>query len=105
LIGELSTRSEEFRVRWAAPKIWFHRTGTKRLHHQVVGDLDLTYEAMDLSADPDLTLFVYIAEPNTPTEAALNFLASWAATQDHEEPSQADRSGADVPDRGVAPET
>ena len=35
LIGELSTRSDEFRVRWAAHNVRFHRTGTKRLHHPV----------------------------------------------------------------------
>ena len=38
LIGELSTRSDEFRVRWAAHNVKFHRTGTKRLHHPVVGE-------------------------------------------------------------------
>ena len=32
LIGELSTRSEEFRVRWAAHNVRFHRTGHKRLY-------------------------------------------------------------------------
>ena len=29
LIGELSTRSDEFRVRWAAHNVRFHRTGTQ----------------------------------------------------------------------------
>ena len=33
LIGELSTRSVEFRTRWAAHDVRQHRTGTKRLHH------------------------------------------------------------------------
>ena len=32
-IGELSTRSEEFRTRWAAHNVLFHRTGRKLLHH------------------------------------------------------------------------
>ena len=41
LIGELSTRSDEFRVRWAAHNVRFHRTGTKRIHHPVVGELEL----------------------------------------------------------------
>ena len=30
LIGELSTRSDEFRVRWAAHNVKFHRTGAKK---------------------------------------------------------------------------
>ena len=55
LIGELSTRSDEFRVRWAAHNVRFHRTGTKRLHHPVVGELELRYETLDLAADDGLT--------------------------------------------------
>lgn len=81
LIGELSTRSEEFRTRWAKHDVKYHRTGKKRLHHAVVGDLDLTYEALELPADPGLRINVYTAEPATPSEDALKVLASWAATQ------------------------
>jgi transcriptional regulator with XRE-family HTH domain len=80
LVGELSTRSETFRTLWATHDVMFHRTGSKRLHHAVVGDLDLTYEAFDLPADPGLRLLVYTAEPATPTADALSMLASWAAT-------------------------
>ena len=82
LIGELSTRSEDFRTRWAAHNVRLHRTGIKRVHHPAVGDLELTYEAMELPADPGLTMFTYTAEPGTPSEDGLKLLASWAATQD-----------------------
>ena len=51
LVGELSTRSEEFRTRWAAHNVRLHRTGFKDIHHPVVGDLHLSFEAMDLPAD------------------------------------------------------
>ena len=88
LVGELSTISEEFRTRWATHNVLFHRTGRKRLHHPVVGDLDLTYEAYDLPADPGLRMLVYTAEPATPTADALSMLASWAATQDKAEREQ-----------------
>ncbi|MCU1566985.1 MAG: family transcriptional regulator [Pseudarthrobacter sp.] len=81
LIGELSTRSEEFRTRWARHDVKYHRTGRKRLHHPIVGDLDLTYEALELAADPGLRINVYTAEPGSPSEDALKVLASWAATQ------------------------
>lgn len=84
LVGELSTRSDEFRSMWAAHDVLFHRTGRKDLHHPVAGDLDLTYEAFELSADPGLTMLVYTAEPDTPTAQALGFLASWAETRQHE---------------------
>lgn len=50
LIGELSTRSQEFRTRWAAHDVRFHRAGSKQLHHPVVGELNLTYEALELAA-------------------------------------------------------
>jgi len=80
LVGELATRSDEFRVRWAAHNVRFHRTGTKRLHHPVVGDLDLTYETMALEADDGLTMSVYTAEPGSPSAQALDLLASWSAT-------------------------
>ena len=80
LVGELSTRSEEFRTRWAAHDVRLHRTGGKQLHHPVVGDLELTYEALELPADPGLTMITYTAEPGTASQAGLDFLASWAAT-------------------------
>lgn len=60
--------------------VLFHRTGRKGLRHPVVGDLDLTYEALDLTSAPGLTLLVYTAEPDTATQDSLNVLASWAAT-------------------------
>jgi MmyB-like transcription regulator ligand binding domain len=80
LIGELSTRSEDFRVRWAAHNVRFHRTGHKRLRHPVVGVLDLDFEAMEFPAHPGLTLLVYTAAAATPAADSLKLLASWAAT-------------------------
>jgi transcriptional regulator with XRE-family HTH domain len=80
LIGELSTRSEEFRQRWAAHGVMRHRNGEKRVHHPEVGDLDLTYETMELVTDTGLTLVVYSAEPGSPTEERLQLLANLAAT-------------------------
>jgi transcriptional regulator with XRE-family HTH domain len=80
LVGELSSRSEEFRTRWAAHNVRHHYTGHKNFHHPVVGDLCLAFEAMALPADPGLTLVVYSPEPDSPTQEALKLLASWAAT-------------------------
>jgi hypothetical protein len=81
LVGELSTRSDEFRRRWAAHNVRIHGTGIKQFHHHIVGDLTLAYESMDLRAEPDLTMTLYAAEPGSPTEDALRLLASWAASQ------------------------
>jgi transcriptional regulator with XRE-family HTH domain len=80
LIGELSTRSDEFRVRWAAHNVQIHTTGVKLFHHPVVGDLDLPFESFPLAADPSQSLLTFTAEPDTPSQDALNLLASWAAT-------------------------
>jgi transcriptional regulator with XRE-family HTH domain len=82
LIGELSTRSDEFRVRWAAHNVRFHRTGTKNIHHPVVGELNLSYETMELSADDGLTVAIFTAEPGSASQQALDLLASWTAAPD-----------------------
>jgi transcriptional regulator with XRE-family HTH domain len=84
LIGELSTRSDVFRVRWAHHNVRQHRSGIKHFHHPVVGDISLAYESLELVADPGLVLNGYSAEPGTASEDALNLLASWAATADQE---------------------
>jgi transcriptional regulator with XRE-family HTH domain len=82
LVGELSTVSEEFRVRWAAHDVRIHHNGVKRFNHPVVGVVELTYCTLDLSGDDSSVrrLTIYTAEPGTPSEDALKVLASWAAT-------------------------
>jgi transcriptional regulator with XRE-family HTH domain len=82
LVGELSTRSELFRRRWASHDVKFHRSGQKRLRHPVVGQLDLDFESMELSSEPGLQLNVYTAAAGTPTADGLTLLASWAASQE-----------------------
>ncbi|MCO5995862.1 helix-turn-helix domain-containing protein [Actinoallomurus rhizosphaericola] len=86
LIGELSTRSEVFRRRWADHNVRHHRTGVKRMHHPAVGDLELHFEAMTLTSDPGLTLIIYTAAPGTPSADNLRLLATWVATQDQPAP-------------------
>lgn len=79
LVGELSTRSDEFRVRWGAHEVRHHSSGQKRFHHPVVGRLDMVYEAMEPMDRPGLNFLIYSAEPGSPTEERLRLLASWAA--------------------------
>ena len=81
LIGELATRSDDFRVRWAAHDVRHHRTGIKRIHHPEVGDLELGYEAMDFPAHPDWFMFGYTAAPGSPSEERLRLLGSLAEEQ------------------------
>jgi len=70
LIGELSTRGETFRQRWARHEVRRHRAGGKRLNHPVVGRL---------------FLIVCGAAPGSRDADALNLLASWHATGNAED--------------------
>ena len=81
LVGELSTRSDDFRRRWGAHDVRYHGAGSKTFHHRDVGDLELAYESLDLRAEPGLTMTIYSAEPGSPTAHALALLASWSATE------------------------
>jgi hypothetical protein len=93
LVGQLSTRSEAFRTLWASHDVRDHRTGIKSIRHPVVGDLDLSYEAMDLTSDRGFLLLAYTAAPGSPSHDALRVLMSWAATH-----AQADALA--MPDQG-----
>src|SRR3954470_7716869 len=80
LVGELATRSDLFRTLWASHDVRVHRTGSKNVHHPVVGDLDLTFEAMDLTSEPGLQLLAFSAAPGSTSHDGLELLATWAAT-------------------------
>jgi transcriptional regulator with XRE-family HTH domain len=80
LIGELSTRSEQFRTSWAAHNIKAHRHGVKRFRHTDVGELSLTYNVFDIAGVGGLSLIGYTAEPHSRSDEALRLLASWTAT-------------------------
>ncbi len=81
LIGELSTRSDDFRRRWSAHNVRHHGAGSKTFHHPVVGEITLAYEGLEMAAEPGLTLTLYAAEPGSSSEQAMRLLASWAATE------------------------
>jgi hypothetical protein len=81
LVGELSTRSPDFRRRWGAHDVRLHGAGTKHFHHTAVGGLALAYESVDLISEPGLNLTTYAAEPASPTAEALILLSAWAATE------------------------
>jgi transcriptional regulator with XRE-family HTH domain len=79
LVGQLSTRSDEFRLRWAAHNVRIHSTGVKLFHHPVVGDLDLLYETLPVESGSSTALVAYVPEPDSAAHDALALLASWAA--------------------------
>jgi hypothetical protein len=81
LIGELVTRSDEFRHRWSAHNVRFHRSGTKRIGHPDVGDLEFSYEGLELPDNPGWVLYAYTTTAGSPTEERLKLLGSLAATR------------------------
>ncbi|MFD3840691.1 helix-turn-helix domain-containing protein [Streptomyces sp. NPDC058642] len=81
LIGELVTHSEEFRTAWARHNVRLHHTGRKSFRHPAVGVLTLDFDAMELPAQPGLTLTAYSAAPGTPDHDTLRLLTAWAATE------------------------
>ena len=85
LVGELATRSDFFRTAWAAHDVTLHQAGTKYFRHPVVGDIEVSFDSLELPADPGLTLTVYTTEPGSPSRDALTMLASWQATTAREQ--------------------
>ncbi|GAA2005158.1 helix-turn-helix domain-containing protein [Nakamurella flavida] len=79
LIGQLSTRSAEFRTRWAAHDVRAHRSGVKRFDHPLLGQVALPTESMSVVAATDHILTVFTPRPGTPEHDALRLLASWNA--------------------------
>lgn len=81
LIGELGTRSDEFRRRWGAHNVRHHGTGFKTFNHPIVGEMTLAFEGLEMAAEPGLTLTIYTAEPGSPSAERMQLLASWAASE------------------------
>jgi hypothetical protein len=93
LVGELVTRSDEFRAAWAKHNVRLHHTGRKPFRHPDIGEITLDFDAMELPAHPGLTLTAYSAEPGTPDHDALHLLASLIATsQDQDQDEDPARS-------------
>ncbi|MGJ9373816.1 helix-turn-helix transcriptional regulator [Nesterenkonia sp. CF4.4] len=95
LVGELSTRSDLFRKLWGAHDVREHRTGTKKIHHPVVGALDLTFQSMDLVSDRGLQMLVFSAEPGSASHDRLQLLASWTHTGSSSEPREVPRTSSE----------
>jgi transcriptional regulator with XRE-family HTH domain len=82
LIGELSTRSPQFRVNWAEQDVHEHRTGRKVYRHPEVGEVDISYDVFEIPGEPGLSIGTYSAEAGSPSADKLALLASWAAAQE-----------------------
>lgn len=79
LVGELATRSADFRTWWGGHTVRTHNSGTKRINHPIVGEMTLTYETLMLPSSSGIIIATYLAEPGTPSADALDLLRSWTA--------------------------
>ncbi|MEU4411097.1 helix-turn-helix transcriptional regulator [Streptosporangium sp. NPDC023963] len=79
IVGELSTRSEEFASMWADYRLSEHQHGVKRFFHEAVGDMRLNYQTLHLPDSHGQTIVIYTADTGSPSEEKLRLLASWTA--------------------------
>ncbi|MFC8192888.1 helix-turn-helix transcriptional regulator [Cellulomonas sp. NPDC057328] len=82
LVAELRAASDDVARWWDEHRVHQRTHGSKRLRHPVVGDLTVEYETLTLPGDPHTTVFVYSTEPGSPSQRALDLLASWSLTAD-----------------------
>ncbi|GAB2480024.1 helix-turn-helix transcriptional regulator [Promicromonospora xylanilytica] len=78
LVEELRGAGTEFGRWWDEHRVNQRTHGSKRLRHPVVGDLTVEYETLTPPGDAHTTLYVYSAEPGSPSQRALSLLASWS---------------------------
>ncbi|POX62857.1 transcriptional regulator [Streptomyces sp. Ru62] len=81
LVGQLTVQCDEFASRWARHPVRTCTSGVKRLHHPLVGAMDLSFENLVIPGTSGQRLIAYTAEPGSPTEAALRLLGSVAASE------------------------
>ncbi|WP_434446831.1 helix-turn-helix transcriptional regulator [Lentzea sp. E54] len=80
LVAELREQSREFDQWWEQHRVHQRTHGSKRLRHSLIGDVTVEYESFLLPGDPDMTLYVYTTESDSPSRRAMDILASWTAT-------------------------
>lgn len=73
LIARVRAASPEFAELWDRHDVEVHRVDHKRIHHPLVGPLDLECEVL-FAADGDQRLIVHRAEPGSSSHAALELL-------------------------------
>jgi hypothetical protein len=76
LIGELSLKSAEFRRLWARHDVRIKTSGEKRFLNPLVGELQLSYDSLEVTGSAGQLLIVYSAEPGSPDEQALQLLSA-----------------------------
>ncbi|ANP52209.1 hypothetical protein J2Z21_009506 [Streptomyces griseochromogenes] len=79
IVGQLAMHSPAFATLWARYEVRLRTSEDKRLFHPQVGEMRLHYEAFTVTSARGQQLFVYSAEPGTPSADALILLRGIAA--------------------------
>ncbi|MFJ9590111.1 helix-turn-helix transcriptional regulator [Streptomyces acidicola] len=74
LVEELTSKSPEFAELWPRYEVSSRPSGNKTFHHPEVGDLTLSYEAMQMVTMPGHCFLAFYAEPGTPDHDKLVLL-------------------------------
>lgn len=102
-VGELATKSPEFRTWWSTPNPQGRTAGRKTFIHPVVGDILIDWEAFIIPGTERQTMFVN-TPADTAAEEAMRLLASWWATDRHgTRPANTTPDTASIPDLGIRP--
>jgi hypothetical protein len=76
LVSQLSEHSSDFRELWQRNDVVQAAGGTHVLRHPQVGPLNLHFARLPLTGTDGQTIFLYHAEPGTPTADALAVLTA-----------------------------
>lgn len=76
LVDELTATDSDFADLWITHEVAARGSGWKTLHHPVVGELDLQWEALTAGAGGGHTVIIWTAEPGSQSYDRLQQLAS-----------------------------
>lgn len=76
IVEELSAEFPEFAAIWTAHEVAGRGTGSKILHHPLVGELTLDWEILASAMDPDQQIVLWTAAPESVSEIRLRRLAA-----------------------------
>lgn len=76
IVSELSAQFPEFADIWTAHEVAGRGTGSKTLHHPVVGELTLDWEILASAMDPDQQIVLWTAALGSESATRLRRLAA-----------------------------
>nr|WP_210739970.1 hypothetical protein [Nocardia coubleae] len=81
LIGELATRSPQFRQDWARQEVHEHRCGEMTFNHPHLGPIRVSFDGFAMPGEKGLSIITYSAEEGTVDADRLHLLPLWAESE------------------------